>query len=338
MAKETVIVVGAGGISGAWFPALKTEKITIEAVVDLDRKAAEAKIAEHELAAEASSDLDAMLKKHQPDFVLDLTVPDAHCTVTCKALRAGCHVLGEKPMASSMAEARKMVRTADQAGKVYMVSQTRRWLVPHEAIRRAVQKGRIGQVTTINCDYYMGPHFGGFRTEMPSPLILDMAIHHFDLARMFTGCDPQAVYCHEFNPPGSWTKGDIAATAVFEMSDGVVFTYRGSWGAEGFQTSWNGRWELIGTKGGIRQELDQPPEGTRPVGKDFIREQKPFTIALPAMKYTQWHGALREMLACLRRGKMPQSECHDNIQSLAMVFGAMESSRKRRRVPITISL
>jgi len=36
----------------------------------------------------------------------------AHCKVTCTALRAGCHVIGEKPMAASMAEARKMVKTS----------------------------------------------------------------------------------------------------------------------------------------------------------------------------------------------------------------------------------
>ncbi len=44
------------------------------------------------------------------------------------------------------------------------------------------------------------------------------------------------------------------------------------------------------------------------------------------------HGALREMLRYLRTGEMPQTECHDNIRSLAMVFAAMESSRGRERV------
>lgn len=56
-------------------------------------------------------------------------------------------------------------------------------------------------------------HFGGFRDKMPSPLILDMAIHHFDLARYMSGADPVAVYAKEFNPAGSWYKGDVSATA-----------------------------------------------------------------------------------------------------------------------------
>ncbi len=46
------------------------------------------------------------------------------------------------------------------------------------------------------------------------------------------------------------------------------------------------------------------------------------------------HGALREMLAFLRTGKTPQTACHDNIKSLAMVFAAIESSRRGRRLPV----
>ena len=84
---------------------------------------------------------------------------------------------------------------------------------------------------------------------MPSPLILDMSIHHFDLARYMTGLDPVSVYAHEFNPHGSWTQGDDAASCIFEMTNGVIFTYRGSWCAEGCPTSWNGDWRFVGDRG-----------------------------------------------------------------------------------------
>ena len=65
-----------------------------------------------------------------------------------------------------------------------MVSQSRRWDAKHDVVQRVVTGGKIGDLTTINCDFYIGAHFGGFRDKMPSPLILDMAIHHFDLLRM----------------------------------------------------------------------------------------------------------------------------------------------------------
>jgi len=220
-------------------------------------------------------------------------------------------------------------------GKMYMVSQSRRWDAAHDVVQKAITRGKIGGVTTINCDFFMGCHFGGFRDEMPSPLILDMAIHHFDLARFMTGADPVAVYAHEFNPRGSWYKGDVSASCIFEMTDDVVFTYRGSWCAEGPATSWNGDWRIIGDRGSLMYERDEYPSIHVPTGrKQFVRELR--TVKSPArtLKHTGMRGAMREMLAYVRKGVVPQSECHDNIKSLAMVFAAIESAKKGRRVSV----
>ena len=335
MAEFKAVVVGAGGISGAWFPPLKKENVLVPVVVDVNLENAKRRIKEFELDAEASTDLAATLRRVKPDFVVDLTVPEAHCRVTCTALRAGCHVIGEKPMAASMAEARRMVRTAEETGRLYMVSQSRRWNQKHETVRRTLAASAIGDLTTLNCDFFLGAHFGGFRDEMPSPLILDMAIHHFDLARFFSGADPVAVYAKEFNPNGSWYKGDVAASCIFEMSNGIVFTYRGSWCAEGCHTSWNGDWRLIGNKGTLLYDHDQAPHGqviTNDAG--FHRQLVDAPVAEVPVMTEYMHGALLELLAFLRTGQKPQSECHDNIKSLAMVFSAIESARKGRRIPI----
>jgi predicted dehydrogenase len=335
MAGIRAVVVGAGGISGAWFPPLKMEKVDVAGVVDLDIERARRRIKEFELDSKASTDLSETLKKTKPDFVVDLTVPESHCTVTCAALKAGCHVIGEKPMASSMAEAREMVRTADKTGKLYMVSQSRRWNSVHEALRKAVAAKKIGELTTINCDFYLGAHFGGFREEMPSPLILDMAIHHFDLARFMGDIDPVAVYAKEFNPKGSWYKGDVSASCIFEMSDGVIFNYRGSWCAEGCHTSWNGDWRLIGDKGTFIYEQDKPPFGQVVASKKgFNRKLKDVRPTAARVKYHVMHGALREMIDFLKKGKIPQTECRDNIKSLAMVFSSIESAKKGKRVTV----
>ena len=337
MAGERCVVVGAGGIFQAWVGPLGKEKVNIAAVVDLRLEQARKRVEEYGLAAEASADLKAALARHRPDFVVDLTTPEAHCAVTCAALKAGCHVIGEKPMASSMAEARRMVAASEAAGRMYMVSQSRRWNPMHDQVRRTVTGGRIGRLTTINCDFYIGAHFGGFRDEMDNPLILDMAIHHFDMARYMTGAEPVAVYCHEFNPAGSWYKGNVAATCVFEMPDGVVFTYRGSWCAEGCRTSWDGDWRIIGQRGTVLYEHNKEPYGEVLAGsKGFERPKKPLKVARSPLKFTGVHGALREMLRFLRTGQRPQTECHDNIRSLAMVLGAVESARKGKRLEIRV--
>jgi predicted dehydrogenase len=334
MAKERAVVVGCGGISNAWLPPLKAESVDIVGAVDLNVEAARAQLDKHEVDAPLSDNLSTLLAETRPDFVVDLTVPEAHCQVTCTALEAGCHVIGEKPMASSMDEARRMVATAEKTGKMYMVSQSRRWNSLHETVRSAVAGGTIGTLTTVNCDFYIGAHFGGFRAKMESPLILDMSIHHFDLVRMLTDKDPVAVYCHEFNPAGSWYDGDAAASAIFEMTDGVVFTYRGSWCPEGYQTSWNGDWHLIGEIGSLKYEQDEAPTAVRAVGEGMIRERQAVDVPAVEVDPPTMHGALREMLAFLREGTTPQTECRDNIKSLAMVFAAMESSRAKARVEV----
>ncbi|MBS3733677.1 MAG: Gfo/Idh/MocA family oxidoreductase [Phycisphaerae bacterium] len=337
MANRKAVVVGAGSISNAWFDPLADEKVEVAGVVDLDASRAAGQIARHKLACKPSDDLNATLRAVRPDFVVDLTVPDAHCNVTCRALRGGCHVLGEKPMAASMAEARRMVRAAERTGKCYMVSQSRRWAATHERLARAIAGRRLGTLTTANCDFYMARHSSCFRVTMDSPLILDMAIHHFDLARMLTGTDPVAVYAHEFNPHGSWYDGDVAASCIFEMTDGVVFTYRGSWCAEGWPTSWHGDWRLIGDRGTLVYERDREPRGkrvTRRTGRGKKPTLEPVKLPPARLKHQAMRGALREMLRYLRTGERPQTECHDNIKSLAMVFAAMESSRKGRRVPV----
>jgi predicted dehydrogenase len=227
------------------------------------------------------------------------------------------------------------VCASEETGKLYMVSQSRRWEPKHDSLRRTILSGAIGAVTTINCDFYMGVHFGGFRDEMPSPLLLDMAIHHFDLARCLTGADPVAVYAKEFNPAGSWYGGAAAASCMFEMGNGVVFTYRGSWCSYGCHTSWNGDWRIIGDRGTLIYERDEDPRGEAVAGEDgFYRSLAEVPIADSPMQKTYMHGALAEMLDFLRTGRLPQTECHDNIKSLAMVFGAVESAREGSRVEV----
>ena len=300
------VVVGAGGISGAWFPPLRAEGVRVAALVDLRPEVAAEKVAKFNLeGCEVGLDLAAALKRHRPDFVVDLTVPEAHGAVTCAALKAGFHVIGEKPMAADMATARRMVRTAEKSGRMYMVSQSRRGEARHMLLRQAVTAGRIGKLTALNCDFYIGAHFGGFRDAMPSPLLLDMAIHHFDLARLFSGAAPVAVYAHEFNPHGSWYQGAPAASCIFEMNDSSVFTYRGSWCAEGCHTSWNGDWRVIGDRGTLLCEKDQLPKGQELVPGDgnefFHRKVQDLELPPPpdSMKTTM-SGALAEMLEFLR--------------------------------------
>jgi len=333
MADERVIVAGAGGISQAWFPPLKAEGVNVVAVVDLKLDAAKERIEKYELKETAASDdLDQVLRDHKADFLVDLTIPEAHSDVTCKALRAGLHVLGEKPMAATMEQARRMVQASEETGKLYMVSQSRRWEALQQSVVATIASGALGRLTTVTCDFFLAAHFGGFRDEMESPLLGDMSIHHFDMARLFTSANAVTCYAEEFNPKGSWYKGSPAANCLFEMTNNIRFSYRGSWCSEGCHTSWAGHWRIVGDKGTLLYEHDRLTGEALAGDEGFTRPKSPLGIVSVTPEFTTMRGALREMLRFLRTGQKPQTECHDNIHSLAMIHAAIASAKSGTRV------
>jgi hypothetical protein len=70
--------------------------------------------------------------------------------------------------------------------------------------------------------------------------------------------------------------------------------------------------------------------------KAFFRDKVPVKPYKQAVKHTGIAGSLDEFLAALSSRRKPQSECHDNIKSLAMVFAAIESAKKKRRVKVKV--
>ncbi len=312
----------------------KSSQCDIAGWIDVREGAAATASAEMNLAVPYSgNNLADALRDVQPDFVVDVTPPEVHCSVTVEALAAGIPVLGEKPMASSMSEARRMISASESAGKLYMVSQSRRYDAGLWAFRKVIEE-KLGGAGVLNADFYIGAHFGGFRDEMPSPLVLDMAIHTFDESRFLSGTDPVAVYAEEFNPGWSWYKGDACASAIFEMSGGLRFTYRGSWCAEGLHTSWDADWRAVGPRGSAiwkNNELPVSQTITRKAG--FFSECEEQTEPTEEIA-SGIAGSLTEFIEAIQTGRMPNGECHDNIKSLAMVFAAIESSKRKERVLI----
>lgn len=336
-----VVVVGCGGISNAWFSAIKDfEDVHVVGLVDLDAERTEAAKQKHGLTeAETGTNLAEMLARAKPDAVFDITVPEAHRPVTVEALDFGCHVLGEKPMATSMEDARAMVEAAKRNDRIYAVIQNRRYSDNIIRYRQTVQCPELGDLTTLNADFYLGPHFGGFRAAMQHVLLRDMAIHSFDEARFISGKDPVSVYCHEWNPTGSWYTHGASAIAVFEMTDGVVFTYRGSWCAMGLQTSWQCDWRAIGTNGTALWDGEDAIrcETAEPGSEDFFRTMVEQTAPAAApLQYASHAGVIREFLDGIKSGATPQTVCTDNIKSLAMVEGAIESADSARKIDIRL--
>ena len=332
------LLVGCGGISETWLKAVQAiPAIELVALVDLDENEARRRANQFELNVATGVDLRKTIDKVKPDVVFDCTVPQAHFSVTLTALAAGCHVFGEKPMADSFEQATKMIEAADKAGRVYAVIQNRRYKPNLRRLRQFLSTGAVGTLTTIDADFYIAPRFGGFREHMAHVIVKDMAIHTFDAARFLSQESPQAVYCHEWNPTGSWYDQDAAAVAIFEMTNNVTFSYRGSWCAEGLRTSWASKWRVVGTKGSVswngedefKAEVVQDDAGFL---STYASRRVPETISEAFL--SGHHRALEACVAALDKGENPETICTDNVKSLAMVLGAVESTTTRQRVVI----
>ncbi len=320
-------------------PLLKG-RVEVVGLVDLDPAIAAARATEFGLnEAVVGNDLDAVLARTRPDLLFDVVVPSAREDVVASGLRHGCHVLSEKPMAASLEAGRRLIAQANAAGRVHAVVQNRRFVAGVRRIRRLIESGALGEVTALHCDFFVGAHFGGFREEMQNVLLLDMAIHTLDAARFMAGVAPQAVYCLETNPRGSWYAHGAAANAIFEFEEGVVFNYRGSWCAEGANTSWESAWRIVGTRGTLTWDGEAAFAANVVAGNEgFFRPLAAIDVPEPADS-DQTHGhasVLAEFLDAIEEGRPPETASNDNIKSLAMVFAAIESARTGQRVTIAV--
>jgi len=336
----TAVLVGCGGMSKAWLQAAQSmNDVKVIGLVDTD--ISKAKELQQQFGLEdvlVTGDLDEALSTVRPDAVFDCTVPEAHYEITLQALNKGCHVLGEKPMTDSLDRAQEMVKAAKLNNRTYAVIKNRRYDPNIIRYRQTVESSPIGDITTVNADFFKGVRFGGFRAVMEHVLLRDMAIHSFDQARFICGKEPISVYCHEWNPKGSWFKHGASAVAVFEMTDDVIFNYRGSWCAQGLPTSWQCKWRTIGTDGTAVWD-----------GEDHIRcqymaasgdgklEACDFTPPeMPPLHYQKHAGVMREFVDCVKDGRTPQTDCAQNLKSFAMVEAAVKSAETGKKVPIQI--
>jgi len=336
-----IVIAGCGGVSGAWLENVEPLDLNLVGLVDLNLENAKTQQEKFRLNdAFVSDDLKEAVNKTGADIVFDCTIPEAHEAVALTALEAGCHVLSEKPLAASMEAARRIQAKAEEKNLIHAVSQNRRYGDNIQKVKSLIASEEIGKVTTLNCDFFLGAHFGGFREKMQHVLLLDMAIHSFDQARYLSSANPLSVYCHEWNPEGAWNAHGSAAVAIFEMSNGIIFTYRGSWVAEGLDTNWNADWRIIGTKGtlawdganGIKGETVVETSGF----KSTCRAVELSGTSVPDAALTERGRIIKEFLACIETGDKPRTHSGDNINSLAMVFAAIESAKTGQKVNIHV--
>ena len=322
-------VIGCGFFAqnhlNAW---AQTPGVRLAAVCDQDAARARDAAARFGVA-KSYADAEEMLSSEALDFVDVVTQPASHRALVELAASHGTHVICQKPLAPSLADARAMVDACRAAGVRFMVHENFRWQAPMRALKEAAARigdlffGRITFRSAHDC-YAKQPYLA---TD-PRFVIYDLGVHLLDLARFFLG-EVEVLYCHapRVNPR---IRGEDTATMLLRMRSGatavVELSYSSKLEEETFPQTLI---HLEGTRGsavlGPRYALTTTIEGesTRRVVpvREFPWSTPPHEAIQESVALIQGH-----WVECLRSGRDPETSGADNWKTLELVFGSYDSS------------
>jgi predicted dehydrogenase len=136
------------------------------------------------------ADAASMLSAEQPDLVSIVVPTSLHLPMTLAALDAGAHVLVEKPIAATRAEAETMIAAAGSAGRMLTVGHIERFNPAIRELRRRLADGELGRVFEIRATR-LGPFPARIRDV---GVVVDLAPHDLDVMRYLLGSDPIRIY------------------------------------------------------------------------------------------------------------------------------------------------
>lgn len=334
-----LIQVGLGGWGQNWFKNIVSQNKSVETVawVEIDAQAlANAQQTLNLPKERCFLQLEEALATVPADAVLVTASLPGHVPATRAALLAGKHVLVEKPFAPTLAEAAQLVELADQSQRFLMVSQNYRFGQAVSEVRQLARQQTLGPVSSVEIDFRRAsnsvPATNHRHYQLWHPLLVDMAIHHFDLMRFILGQEPLQVMCKTWNPP--WSNFvEPPATALTVTFDGeTVVNYRGSWISQGPITNWCGDWRMDCERG----QIAWTGRGEQP-DKVILRaaEKRPRALRLPEMEQIDRAGSLQAFVQAVTGGQAPESSGRDNLKTLALMFAAIQSAESG--LPVTIA-
>jgi predicted dehydrogenase len=185
------VAAGAGYFSQYHFEAWRRiPGVEITALCGLDAAQARAMAAAHGIAR-VYADVEAMLDTEKPDFIDIITPPASHAAIAQAAGRRGVHILCQKALAPTVAEAAAIVAAAKASGVRLMVHDNFRFQPWHREMRRLLDDGAIGTLQAIACRTRLGDGWGPdaylarqpyFRT-MKQLLVFETGVHFIDVFR-----------------------------------------------------------------------------------------------------------------------------------------------------------
>ena len=250
-------VIGVGSkVYAMHHPALEGENVEVVGVTDIDETVS--RLRADELGCPSFSDYETMLRETQPDVAVILTPHPLHAPMAIDCLRAGCHVLVEKPLAVHAAEADAMIKAAEDADRILAVNFQQRLRPEVVKAVELVRSGGLGRVQHLDlavtwprtAAYYRLAAWRATWRGEGGGVLLNQAPHDLDLICHLLGLPERVVAWTRTRLHVIETEDTVQAMLEWPDEDG-----RGAMGSVRISTAEAGRparLELLGTGGYLR--------------------------------------------------------------------------------------
>ena len=269
----------------------------------------------------------------------------AHAALSIQALKAGKHVLCEKPMATTLADCEAMVECAKKNGKFLMIGHNQRLAKAHMEAKRLIDAGLIGDIITFRTSFgHGGPETWAIKpgkdtwffdkSKAAMGVMADLGVHKTDLIQYLTGqrvvrTTARLVTLDKRGEDGELIGVDDNAVCIYEMSGGAFGTMTASWtyyGAEDNSTV------LYGTKG-IMRIYDDPAHSI--VVKLADGQEQVYDVEQIQTNDNQTKSGVIDLwVDCLKNNRAPEISGESALYAMRAVFASIESSQTGKTVEI----
>lgn len=343
MTKEKVRVglVGSGFISAIHADALKRcAAAELTAVASPTPGNAQAFAKQHAITHHFT-DYRKLLDLEEIDLVV-LGIPnDLHCEVVLQAAAAGKHIVLEKPMCLSLAQADRMLEACRKANVKLMYAEELCFAPKYVRLKQLLDSGALGKPVLIKqSEKHDGPHAAHFWDVERSGggVTMDMGCHAIEFFRWMLGRPPiKSVYAQMgTHVHGDKTRGDDNAILLLEFANGVTAVAEESWTKLG---GMDDRAEVHGSKGVAYADLlhGNAIETYSATGYDYAVEKAGSTVGWSFTIYEEiWnYGFVHEMehfVQCVKNDTRPIVTGEDARVVMEILFAAYESAGTGRKV------
>jgi len=315
-------LIGCGGITATHLRAYKDAGYNVVALCDAAEERAEARRKEYFPRALVFTDHRKLLRRDDIDVVDVATHPEERLAIIRDAMKAGKHVLSQKPFVLDLDAGRRLCDLADAKGVKLAVNQNGRWAPHFSYIRHAISAGLIGDVTAAHLAVSWDHNWcAGTPFDKVHHLVLyDFAIHWFDILTQFMGGRrAKRVFASTARAANQRTKPPLLAQVLVE--------YEGAQATLSFDASTG-----IGPRDGTFIVGTQGTIGS--TGPDLAHQTVTLTTAAgsasPRLSGTWFpggfHGTMGELLCAVEDKRQPSNNARDNLRSLALCFAAARSA------------